>query len=74
MEPNDVSLDLLETINQLEPFGQNNEAPIFAMFGVVLEDFKTMGKENNHLRMIFSKNDKKFTCVKWQENELNQIS
>jgi len=71
LNPDDINFDLIETINRLEPFGQNNENPIFVMKNVILEDFKTIGKENNHLRMIFSKENKKYNCVKWSENELN---
>ncbi len=70
LEPNDIELDILDSINKLEPFGQDNQAPIFAMFDVNLDEFKLIGKEQNHLRLIFSKNDKKFQCVKWNENEV----
>ncbi len=66
----DVNLEILDTINQLEPFGQNNEAPVFAMFDVVLDDFKPIGKEQNHLRLVISDGDKKFQAVKWFETEL----
>lgn len=69
--PNDAELNILETINKLEPFGQNNEPPLFAMFNVNLDEFKTIGKEQNHLRLIFSKDDKKFQCVRWGENTLD---
>ena len=66
----DIELNILDTFNKLEPFGQNNEPPICAMFDVNLDEFKLIGKEQNHLRMVFSINDKKFQCVKWDENDL----
>ncbi|MBR2068735.1 MAG: single-stranded-DNA-specific exonuclease RecJ [Candidatus Gastranaerophilales bacterium] len=66
----DIDLGMLETIDKLEPFGQNNEPPLFAMFNVTLEEFKTIGKEQNHLRLILSCEDKKFQAVKWSETEL----
>ena len=70
LRPNDIELDILDSINKLEPFGQDNQAPIFAMFDVNLDEFKLIGKEQNHLRLVFSKDDKKFQCVKWNENEV----
>ncbi|MBR1617333.1 single-stranded-DNA-specific exonuclease RecJ, partial [bacterium] len=70
LKPDDITLDLLDTINQLEPFGQDNAPPLCAMFDVTLDEFKTIGKENNHLRLIFSKDDKKFQAVKWSETDL----
>lgn len=70
LNENDLNLDLLETFKQLEPYGEGNKAPICAMFDVVLKEAKTIGKENNHLRLIFSKNDKIINCVKWQESDI----
>ncbi|MBE7708022.1 MAG: single-stranded-DNA-specific exonuclease RecJ [Cyanobacteria bacterium SIG27] len=69
LNPEDIELNILETLDKLEPFGQCNEPPILAMFDVKLDEFKFIGKEQNHLRLIFSKDDKKFQCVKWGENE-----
>ncbi len=70
LKPDDIELNILDSINKLEPFGQDNQAPIFAMFDVNLDEFKLIGKEQNHLRLVFSKDDKKFQCVKWNENEV----
>jgi len=70
LDANDVELDILDTINQLEPFGQNNEPPLFAMFDVTLDDFKPIGKEQNHLRLQISKDGRSFQCVKWGENDV----
>ena len=68
LNPDDIEISLIDTVNQLEPFGEANEPPLFAMFDVQLEDFKIIGKENNHLSLIFSKNDKTFRGVCWGEN------
>ena len=70
LAPDEVELNILETLDKLEPFGQNNEPPLMAMFNVNLDEFKLIGKESNHLRMIFSANGKKFQAVKWNEGEL----
>ena len=69
LQANDIELNILDSINKLEPFGQNNEQPLFAMFDVTLEEFNFIGKEQNHLRVVISKDDKKFICIKWSESE-----
>lgn len=71
LESDEVELNILDTVNRLEPFGQKNEPPLFALFNVNLDEFKLIGKEQNHLRVVFSKNGKKFQCVKWSEKEIN---
>ncbi len=65
----DIELNLLDTINKLEPFGQSNEPPLFALFDVQLDEFKLIGKEQNHLKVVFSKDDKKLNCIKWNEKD-----
>jgi len=40
------------------------------MLNVNLDEFKLIGKESNHLRMVFSANGKKFQAVKWNEGEI----
>lgn len=67
----ELDLSIIETVNQLEPLGEGNEPPVFAMFDVELTDFSTIGKENNHLKFVFSKNGKQFKCVKWNESNFN---
>ncbi len=70
LQKEDLTLDLIDTINLLEPFGEKNEAPICVMYDVILEDFKTIGKEQNHLRAEISKDGEKFNCVKWGEKTI----
>lgn len=66
----DINLSILDEINHFEPFGEGNEPPLFAMFDVVLDDYKTMGKDQNHLKLILSSDGKQFQAVKWSETEL----
>ena len=46
----EVNRTLVEKINALEPFGAENPSPVFLAKNVAVEKFKTMGKENNHVR------------------------
>ena len=66
----EITPEIFDTINKLEPFGQNNEAPVFAMFNINLDDYNTMGKDQNHLKFTFSDGKYKFQGVKWSETEV----
>ena len=70
LKSDEVNLEILKTLDKLEPFGENNAPPLFAMFNVKLDEFKPVGKEQNHLKLVFSSEDKKFQCVKWNEDEI----
>lgn len=44
-----LTRDLLDFIEQLEPFGNGNPSPVFGLKGVLLENFKLLGKKGDHL-------------------------
>ena len=48
---NELSLDFLEELKQLEPFGLGNEEPIFCLKNVKIMEIRKMGTENQHLRI-----------------------
>lgn len=47
----ECSLEFLEELKSLEPFGQGNEEPIFCLKGVEINLIRKMGAENQHLRL-----------------------
>lgn len=47
----EVDEDLLESVNQLQPFGEGNPRPVFVTRNVLVTMVGTMGSANNHLRM-----------------------
>ena len=47
----DFNLDLLESLNTLEPFGPGNEEPIFCLKNAEILDSKRMGEDGSHLRL-----------------------
>ena len=65
LEPSDLTIENVEIINKLQPFGSANPSPLFVMKDLQLQNYKFMGQNNNHLRLIASKDSAKFTCVKW---------
>ena len=72
LEPNDITIDTVKLIDKLQPFGSGNPSPLFAMESVVLDNFRMMGQENNHLKMFVSKdNSSILECIKWNYPDFN---
>ena len=66
IEPEDVNIDLINTINKLQPFGSANPSPLFVVENLILNQFKMMGQNNNHLKIYASKNScNNIECIKW---------
>ena len=53
LQPEQVSLSLVEQIMQMEPFGEGNPQPIFIISGLSVSKVQCVGKENKHLRVAF---------------------
>ena len=49
-----ISLELADTINQLAPYGQNNQQPRFVSYDLRIDDIATMGFDNQHIKIRFS--------------------
>ena len=66
LEAEDLSLSLIDEIEKLQPFGAENQPPIFAMTDLVLKNFKLMGANSNHLKMFLETPlNNIIECVKW---------
>jgi len=57
-----LSLDLVDSLSILEPFGTENKVPLFGIFGVKLDRITPIGN-NKHLRLIFTKDDNAFKAL-----------
>lgn len=49
-----INLDLVEQINLLAPYGQNNQQPRFVSHNLRIDDIMTMGFDNQHIKIRFS--------------------
>lgn len=68
----DISVDFVQNIKKLEPFGAENPSPLFAIEDLQVADFKFMGKLQNHLKFICcGKDGKSVECVKWNTREFS---
>jgi len=52
----DIDLELLELIEQFEPFGQANPRPKFLLKNVYLDEIKRLGKEKEHAKLLLKQN------------------
>lgn len=72
LEAQDINIDLIDTLKRLEPFGEGNKTPVFAVKNLMLSSFKTMGQKNNHLKIFCESSDgRPFECVYWNHDSLN---
>jgi len=71
--PDDINLDLVESISQLEPFGANNPSPVFALKDLKIKEKRMMGESQNHLRLICNSGSSEFTCVRWKQGDISLV-
>ncbi len=72
MELDDIDLDMVKSIQRLEPFGAENPNPVFVMKNLILTQYRTIGSNNNHLKIYCETTNKKtFECVYWNHSDLN---
>ncbi|MBQ8762588.1 MAG: single-stranded-DNA-specific exonuclease RecJ [Clostridia bacterium] len=53
--PSSLSLEMLDSMSLLEPFGAGNPQPCFGLFGVRIDDIASVS-DGKHVRMMVSKN------------------
>lgn len=75
LEVNDVTEQLLQTIELLEPYGLENPEPIFYIEGII-QQFVTMGQTGTHVRITLENEGALLTVVVFNAgkliSELNQ--
>ncbi len=65
-----ITVQDLEELALLEPFGCNNPTPVFAFKNAVLSNQRTIGKDRTHLQFGVSKGDCFYKAVMWNQAEL----
>lgn len=62
LNPSALSVDLVEELKTLEPFGVGNPTPLFGIFGVTLQRITPVGG-GKHLRLTLARDDMSFTAM-----------
>lgn len=65
LSPFYLDLNLVDALEQLEPYGADNAQPVFGLFNMTLEKVTPIG-EGKHIRLEVSKKGKIFRAVKFQ--------
>ena len=66
-----INLDLIKSLNILEPFGECNEKPKFISKSVKINQIMRMGKEKEHLKITIEKsNEDLLDAVFWGQGDL----
>lgn len=74
LTPDEITVDLVDEISKLEPFGASNPSPIFAIKNLKIKQKKLMGENKNHLRLTVQKGDSELTCVRWQQGDISLVN
>lgn len=53
----EITMDTYQKIRSLAPFGQGNPKPLFLLSKVIPHQIETFGKQQNHLKITFTKSD-----------------
>lgn len=57
------SIELVKAMSVFEPYGEDNEVPVFSMKHAAVSYISRIGHDKSHLRMTVVKNAKQFNCV-----------
>ncbi|MCC7261657.1 MAG: single-stranded-DNA-specific exonuclease RecJ [Candidatus Latescibacteria bacterium] len=70
IQPRDLGLHTVEALGRLEPFGNGNQAPVFALRDCRLKRCDRIGKEGTHLKLGIEVGGQSCTAVWWNQGEV----
>ncbi len=69
VKPETVSLGFAKALKRLEPFGQDNEKPVFSLLGVKIVVIDTVGADKRHLRMKIKAGENQYQAIGFSMSE-----
>ena len=60
--PGEVTLDQVESLTHLEPYGAGNPRPVFALLGATVDSIQSVG-QGRHLKLRLSKGTSRFDAI-----------
>ncbi|MSR83771.1 MAG: single-stranded-DNA-specific exonuclease RecJ [Candidatus Latescibacteria bacterium] len=70
IQPRDLGMQTIEALGRLEPFGNGNQAPVFALRDCRLKRCDRIGKEGTHLKLGLEVGGQACTAVWWSQGEV----
>ena len=69
IEPELVTLEFVEDLQRMEPFGKGNEKPLFMLRDVFVQYPKAIGSKQNHLKFLGQANEENIDMIGWSMHE-----
>ena len=66
MHSDDISIELIDQIATLEPYGMGNSTPVFALPKIRVQNLYPMGFQKNHCKIILQGQQGPIDAVAWQ--------
>jgi single-stranded-DNA-specific exonuclease len=66
----EINQELYGKIKRFEPFGRDNEEPLFVTYGVKVKEAKKVGKENTHTKLKLTHDGKEFGAILFNHGEI----
>ena len=74
MHSDDISIELIDQIATLEPYGMGNSTPVFALPKIRVQNLYPMGFQKNHCKIILQGQQGPIDAVAWQgEHYMQEI-
>ena len=63
----------LDYLQKFSPFGQKNPEPIFALKNIKIKEIRTIGKQQNHLKLLLTDetDNLELTALAWGRGDLS---
>ena len=72
--PTDVTVDLVNELSQLEPFGASNPSPVFVMKNLKIKEKRLMGENKDHLRLTVASESCEMNCIRWGMGDIPLVA
>jgi len=67
----EINMELVNELNELEPFGIENPYPVFLISNVKVDEHSQVGNGNHHLRLKMSENGNSLYAIGWNLGDLS---
>ncbi len=71
IELSDLTVEFIESLRKLAPYGEGNPQPVFSISNLTLKQYKTIGAANNHLRLFLEENNNVIEAIWWQRGSID---
>lgn len=73
IEASEVTSQLIEDLNAFEPYGHDNEEPVFVTRGLQIQRVSRMGRDRQHLKLFLKNgNNNLVEAICWRNGELEE--